>query len=105
MERRLQLEVEKLRAAKENELANMEQRFARSGRQQHAGTEMDMDQDPTPRSTQQQPRTPQKSQLKTPCLDVIKKIRKAHGATRKIRLVSVAEVSTKCGRNLFKLTL
>ncbi|KAG2739433.1 hypothetical protein P692DRAFT_20755900 [Suillus brevipes Sb2] len=92
MERRLQLEVEKLRAAKENELANMEQRFARSGRQQHAGTEMDMDQDPTPRSTQQQPRTPQKSQLKTPCLDVIKKIRKAHGATRKIRLVSVAEV-------------
>ncbi|KAG2339624.1 hypothetical protein BDR05DRAFT_950964 [Suillus weaverae] len=47
MERRLQLEVEKLRAAKENELTNMEQRFARSGRQQHAGTEMDMDQDPT----------------------------------------------------------
>ncbi|KAG1890845.1 hypothetical protein F4604DRAFT_1672841 [Suillus subluteus] len=57
MERRLQLEIEKLKAEKESELANMEQRFARC----------------------------------TPCLETIKKIRKARRATCKVHLVSVAE--------------
>ncbi|KAG2365220.1 hypothetical protein BDR07DRAFT_1374482 [Suillus spraguei] len=74
MERRLQLEIEKMRVEKENELANMEQRFARHGRQQHAATEIGTD--PTRRNAQQPPHTPQKPQLKTPCLETIKKIRK-----------------------------
>ncbi|KAG1720019.1 hypothetical protein EDB19DRAFT_1836269 [Suillus lakei] len=68
----------------------MEQRFARRGRQQHAAMDVDTDPTPTPRSAQWQPKTPQKPQFKTPCLEAIKKIRKACG-TRKIRLVSVAE--------------
>jgi hypothetical protein len=91
MERRLQLEIEKLKAEKVSELANMEQRFARSGRRRHAT--MEMDTDPTPTSAQQSPKTPQKPQFKTPCLETIKKIRKARGATRKMCLVSVMEVS------------
>ncbi|KAG2108812.1 hypothetical protein DEU56DRAFT_920449 [Suillus clintonianus] len=89
MERRLQLEIEKMRVEKENELANMEQRFARHGRQQHAATEIGTD--PTRRNAQQPPHTPQKPQLKTPCLETIKKIRKARGTTRKMCLVSVVE--------------
>ncbi|KAG2358558.1 hypothetical protein BDR07DRAFT_1489309 [Suillus spraguei] len=89
MEQRLQLEIEKMRVEKENELANMEQRFARHGRQQHAATEIGTD--PTQRNAQQPPHTPQKPQLKTPCLEMIKKIRKARGTTRKMRLVSVVE--------------
>ncbi|KAG2125769.1 hypothetical protein DEU56DRAFT_916384 [Suillus clintonianus] len=89
MERRLQLEIEKMRVEKENELANMEQRFARHGRQQHAATEIGTD--PTQRNAQQPPHTPQKPQLKTPCLETIKKIRKARGTTHKMRLVSVVE--------------
>ncbi|KAG1875740.1 hypothetical protein F4604DRAFT_1924802 [Suillus subluteus] len=91
MEQRLRLEIEKFRVEKESELANMEQRFARSGRQQHTAMETEMDTGPAPRSAQQQPKTPQKPQFKTLCLESIKKIRKARGATRKIRLVSVAE--------------
>ncbi|KAG2034926.1 hypothetical protein BDR03DRAFT_984002 [Suillus americanus] len=89
MEQRLQLEIEKMRVEKENELANMEQRFARHGRQQHAATEIGTD--PTRRNAQQPPHTPQKPQLKTPCLKMIKKIRKAHGTTCKMCLVSVVE--------------
>ncbi|KAG2335995.1 hypothetical protein BDR05DRAFT_1006273 [Suillus weaverae] len=52
---------------------------------------MDIDMDPVPRSTQQQPKMPLKPQFKTPCLESIKKIRKACGATHKMHLVSVAE--------------
>ncbi|KAG1726499.1 uncharacterized protein EDB91DRAFT_1086736 [Suillus paluster] len=89
MERRLQLEIEKMKVEKENKLANMEQRFARHGRQQHAATEIGTD--PTRRNAQQPPQTPQKPQFKTPCLETIKKIRKACGTTRKMRLVSVVE--------------
>ncbi|KAG2053389.1 hypothetical protein BDR06DRAFT_1008781 [Suillus hirtellus] len=89
IERRLQLEIEKMRVEKENELTNMEQRFARHSRQQHAA--MEIGTDPTRRNAQQPPHTPQKPQLKTPCLETIKKIRKARGTTRKMRLVSVVE--------------
>ncbi|KAG2355485.1 hypothetical protein BDR07DRAFT_1493178 [Suillus spraguei] len=89
MERRLQLEIEKMRVEKENELANMEQHFARHGRQQHAATEIGTD--PTRRNAQQPPHMPQKPQLKTPCLETIKKIRKVRGTTRKMHLVSVVE--------------
>ncbi|KAG2363291.1 hypothetical protein BDR07DRAFT_1483892 [Suillus spraguei] len=74
MERRLQLEIEKLKVEKENELTSMEQHFTRHGRQQHAA--MEMDTDPTRRNTQQLPQMPQKPQIKTPCLETIKKIRK-----------------------------
>ncbi|KAG2364888.1 hypothetical protein BDR07DRAFT_1482050 [Suillus spraguei] len=89
MEQRLQLEIEKLKVEKENELTSMEQRFTRHGRQQHAA--MEMDTDPTRRNTQQLPQMPQKPQIKTPCLETIKKIRKVHGITRKMHLISVVE--------------
>jgi hypothetical protein len=92
MERRLRLEVEKLTAEKESELANMEQRFARRGRQQSVATEMDTDS--SPRSAQQQAKTPQNPQSSTPCLDAIKRIKRARGIARKVRLVSVVDVST-----------
>ncbi|KAG1789904.1 uncharacterized protein HD556DRAFT_1446692 [Suillus plorans] len=89
VERRLQLEVETLKAAKKAELANMEQRFARRGRQRD--TAMDMDADTTPMSAQQQAKTPQKPHSNTPSLDAIKRIKRARGTTRRTRLVSVAD--------------
>jgi hypothetical protein len=98
MERRLRLEVEKLTAEKEGELANMEQRFARCGRQQTVATEVDTGS--APRSAQQQAKMPQKPQSSTPCLDAIKRIKKACGIARGVRLVSVVDVSTsRCNRN------
>ncbi|KAG1734253.1 uncharacterized protein EDB91DRAFT_1084157 [Suillus paluster] len=89
VEQRLQLEVENLKAEKQAELTNMEQQFARCGRQQDAA--MDMDTDTTPRSAQQQAKTPQKPQSNTPSLDAIKRIKKAHGTMRRTCLVSVAD--------------
>ncbi|KAG1781455.1 hypothetical protein EV702DRAFT_1041974 [Suillus placidus] len=50
--------------------------------------------DPTRKNAQQPPQMPQKLQFKTPCLKMIKKIRKARGTTHKMRLVSVVESMT-----------
>lgn len=94
----MQLEVETLKAKKQAELANMEQRFARHGRQRD--TAMDMDTDNPPTSTQQQAKTPQKPP-NTPSLDAIKRIKRGRGTTRRTRLVSVADVSTRRGQNWF----
>ncbi|KAG1726854.1 hypothetical protein EDB19DRAFT_1914474 [Suillus lakei] len=71
MEQRLQLEIEKLRAEKASELANMEQRFAR-----HCN-----------------PKHPRNHSSKLPASSQSKKSGKHCGATRKMRLVSVAELS------------
>ncbi|KAG2053518.1 hypothetical protein BDR06DRAFT_1008658 [Suillus hirtellus] len=68
MEQRLHLEIEKLRAEKASELANMEQRFARH-------------------TTQNTPETTVQNSLP----QVNQKFRKACGATCKMHLVSVAE--------------
>ncbi|KAG1719950.1 uncharacterized protein EDB91DRAFT_1257275 [Suillus paluster] len=89
MERRLQLEIEKMKVEKDNKLTNMEQHFTRHGRQQHAATEIGTD--PTQRNAQQPPQMPQKPQFKTLCLETIKKIRKARGTTHKMHLVSAVE--------------
>ncbi|KAG1818528.1 uncharacterized protein BJ212DRAFT_1479535 [Suillus subaureus] len=66
-----------------------QEHFARHGRQQHVATEISTD--PTQRNAQQPPHMPQKPQLKTLCLKMTKKIRKARGTTRKMHLVSVVE--------------
>ncbi|KAG2120410.1 uncharacterized protein F5147DRAFT_766328 [Suillus discolor] len=78
MEQRLKSEVDKLRAEKESELANMEQQFSRSYRLQDRDTEMD--DSPCPSA---------KPLSGTPCLDTIKKLKRIRGISRRTRLVSV----------------
>ncbi|KAG2360889.1 hypothetical protein BDR07DRAFT_1486450 [Suillus spraguei] len=107
MERRLQREVDKLKARimlhslmhrmlkstpqtdKDSELANMEQRFARRHRFQDQ--DMEMDTSPSRKREAGQPSTPSAKPLSgTPCLDAIKMIKRSRGISRKTRLVSVA---------------
>ncbi|KAG2114203.1 uncharacterized protein F5147DRAFT_770195 [Suillus discolor] len=107
MERRLQHEVDKLKARimlhslmhrmlkstpqteKDSELANMEQRFARHHRFQDQ--DMEMDTSPSRQREAGQPSTPSAKPLSgTPCLDAIKMIKRSRGISRKTRLVSVA---------------
>lgn len=66
-------------AEKENELANMEQRFSRSYRFQDKDTEMDTS-----------PRPSAKPLSGTQCLDTIKRLKRIRGISRKTRLISVA---------------
>ncbi|KAG2046086.1 hypothetical protein BDR06DRAFT_1039201 [Suillus hirtellus] len=106
VERRLQREVDKLKARilfyslmcrmlkfthqadKDSELANMEQRFTRRhGLQDH---DMEIDSSPSRRKDAGQPSTPSaKPSPGTPCLDAIKKIKRSRGISRRTRLVSV----------------
>ncbi|KIK31951.1 hypothetical protein CY34DRAFT_111168 [Suillus luteus UH-Slu-Lm8-n1] len=80
MEQRLKSEVDKLRAEKENELANMEQRFSRSYRFQDKDTEMDTS-----------PRPSAKPLSGTQYLDTIKRLMKRISAARNM-MISCAEV-------------
>lgn len=66
-------------AEKENELANMEQRFSRSYRFQDKDTKMDTS-----------PRPSAKPLSGTQCLDTIKRLKRIRGISRKTRLISVA---------------
>jgi hypothetical protein len=114
MERRLQHEVDKLKAStllhslicqmlkstpqaeKECELANMEQRFAERHRLQDL--DIDMDTSHSRRKDAGQQSTPSANPFSgTSCLDAIKRIRRSRGVSHRTRLVSVAvDVSVRC---------
>ncbi|KAG2085963.1 hypothetical protein BD769DRAFT_1397098 [Suillus cothurnatus] len=106
MERRLQHEVDKLKAStlfhslicqmlkstpqaeKECELANMEQRFAKRHRLQDL--DIDMDTSHSRRKDAGQQSTPSANPFSgTSCLDTIKRIRRSRGVSHRTRLVSV----------------
>lgn len=66
----------------EKTLANMEQRFARRSRQEIPVTEMDIDS--VPRTPPRRTKTPHRQPPGTPCLEAIKRIKKARGTARKM---------------------